>query len=119
MQYGINLFNDLLAKPSNLRASSKYMEIDGLMRLLLGALLIVGPLLAQTVGRRSGGEQVVAASVVDRLVFVPLVLVPLAIAGVFPHLLLAFAFLDVTLAIVAWGIVARGTYSKTRHASLV
>jgi uncharacterized membrane protein YbaN (DUF454 family) len=46
-----------------------------------------------------------------------LVLVPLAIAGVFPHLLPAFAFLDVALAIGAWAIVARSTFSKTRHAS--
>ena len=53
-------------------------------------------------GGRSGARQFVAASVVDRLIFVPVVLAPLAIAGVFPHLLLAFTFLDVSLAIGAW-----------------
>ena len=53
-------------------------------------------------GGRSGGRQVVAASVVDRLVLVPAVLVPLALAGVFPHLLLAFAILDPLLGIGAW-----------------
>ena len=42
--------------------------------------------------------QFVAASVIHRLVFVPVVLVPLAIAGVFPHLLLAFAIFDASLA---------------------
>jgi hypothetical protein len=47
--------------------------------------------------------------VVNRLTFVPGVLVPLAIAGVFPHLLLAFAFLDVSLAIGAWVIFGRVT----------
>jgi hypothetical protein len=52
-------------------------------------------------GGRSGARQVVAASVVGRLIFVPGVLVPLAMAGVFPHLLLAFAFLDVVLVIGA------------------
>ena len=38
-------------------------------------------------GGRSGARQIVAASVVDRMVFVPVVLGSLAIAGVFPHLL--------------------------------
>jgi hypothetical protein len=45
--------------------------------------------------------------VVDRLIFVPVVLVPLAIAGVFPHLLLAFVFLDVAPATGAWVIFGR------------
>jgi hypothetical protein len=34
-------------------------------------------------------------------------------------LLLAFAFLDVALAIGAWMIVARSTYSEARYASPV
>ena len=136
MQYVINLFNDPLAKPTKLTTSSKYTELNGLIYLLVGVLLVIWPRLAQTLfmerafvadeqglirvigltvvvigwlylfGGRSGGEQVVAASVVDRLIFVPLVLVALAIAGVFPHLLLAFASLDVTLAIGAWTIGA-------------
>jgi uncharacterized protein YjeT (DUF2065 family) len=149
MQYVINLFNDLLAKPTKLTISSKYTELNGLIYLLVGVLLVIWPRLAQTLflerafvadeqglmraigltvvvigwlylfGGRSGGEQVVAASVVDRLIFVPLVLVPLAIAEAFPHLLLAFAFLDVALAIGAWMIVARSTYSEARYASPV
>jgi hypothetical protein len=44
--------------------------------------------------------------VIDRLVLVPGVLLPLAIAGVFPHVLVAFAMLDVTLAIGA--LILRG-----------
>ena len=40
-----------------------------------------------------------AASVIDRLVFVPLVLLPLALAGVFPHLLVTFTILDMSLAL--------------------
>ena len=58
-------------------------------------------------GGRSGARQIVAASVIDRLVFVPLVLIPLAIAGVFPHLLVTFAVLDASLAIGAWALLGR------------
>ena len=60
-------------------------------------------------GGRSGARQMVAASVVDRLVLVPAVLVPLAIAGVFPHLLVTFAILDPTLGIGAWLLLRRKT----------
>ena len=147
MQYCISLLRSLSGKPSKLMTPSKYTEVNGLVYLLIGAVLVIWPGLAQTLfiersfvadeqglmralgltvvvigwlyffGGRSGGEQVVAASVIDRLIFVPLVLVPLAIAGVFPHLLLAFAFLDVALALGAWIILVRSTYSKARHAS--
>jgi hypothetical protein len=44
--------------------------------------------------------------VVDRLVLVPLVLIPTALAGVFPHVLLTFAVLDPALALVAWRLLA-------------
>jgi hypothetical protein len=44
--------------------------------------------------------------VVDRLLFVPAVLVPLAMAGVFPRLLGTFAILDPVLGIGAWVIAA-------------
>jgi hypothetical protein len=60
-------------------------------------------------GGRSGARQIVAASVVDRLVFVPVVLVPLIIAGVFPHLLGTLAILDPALAIGAWVLHNRKT----------
>jgi hypothetical protein len=58
-------------------------------------------------GGLSGGRRIVAASVLDRIVLVPLVLIPLAIAGIFPHLLLAFAVLDPTLGIGAWLLLSR------------
>jgi len=35
------------------------------------------------------------------------VLLPLAIAGVFPHLLVAFTILDMTLAVGAWMLLQR------------
>ena len=57
-------------------------------------------------GGRSGGRQFVAASVIDRLVLVPLVLVPLALSGAFTHTLLFFAVLDPALALVAWRLLA-------------
>jgi hypothetical protein len=56
-------------------------------------------------GGRAGGEQVVAAGVIDRLIYVPLVLLPLAFAGVFPHTFIAFTILDVGLAIGAWTLL--------------
>ena len=57
-----------------------------------------------------------AASVVDRWIFVPLVLVPAAIAGMFPRFLLAFALLDVCLAVGAWMIIGRGMHYQRRIA---
>ena len=48
-------------------------------------------------GGLSGGRRIVAASVLDRVLFVPLVLEPLAVAGVFPYFLLTFALLDPAL----------------------
>ena len=56
---------------------------------------------------RSGCRQAVAASVIDRLTIVPLVLVPLAASGVFPHVFLLFALLDVSLGIGAWVLLHR------------
>jgi hypothetical protein len=61
-----------------------FIRVVGLTVVVIGWLYLFGG--------RSGARQFVAASVVDRLVFVPIVVVPLAIAGVFPHLLLAFTF---------------------------
>jgi hypothetical protein len=121
-------------RPADLPTASRYTVVNGLIYLALGVLFIVWPGVVQAlfidrafigdeqglfrvigltvvvIGRlylfrsRSGGRQVVAASVVDRLIFVPAVLVPLAMVGVFPHVLLAFAAIDVSLAIGAWMI---------------
>ena len=59
-------------------------------------------------GGLSGGRRIVAASVLDRVVFVPLVLVSFAISEVFPHFLLAFAVLDPMLGIGAWLLLSIG-----------
>ena len=60
-------------------------------------------------GARTGGRQVVAASVIDRLIFVPVVLLPLAFTGVFQNLLVAFTILDMSLAVGAWVLFSRET----------
>ena len=78
---------------------------QGLIRVVGLTVVVIGWL--YLFGGRSGARQIVAASVVDRLLFVPAVLVPLAIAGVFPHLLLSFALLDVALAVGAWLLFGR------------
>jgi hypothetical protein len=133
----LSLANDLLAKSARLTPASKYTVLNGMGYLAGGMLLIVWPGVTQALfrdpafagqeealmrvlgltvvvigwfyvfGGRSGSRQVVAASIVDRLVFVPLVLVPLALTGVFPHLFLSFAIFDLSLALGAWALLRR------------
>jgi hypothetical protein len=132
----MSLMKDLLAKPPVLTTASKYTALNGVAYLLVGALLVVWPRATQTLfmdpafvghegtlmrvigltivvigwlylfGGRSSARQFVAASVIDRLVFVPAVLLPVAIAGVFPHLLMTFAIFDASLAIGAWALLS-------------
>jgi hypothetical protein len=133
----MSLIKDLLEIPPDLSTASKYTAFNGIIYLAAGGLLVIWPGAVQALfmdrafvgdeggimralgmaimvigwlylfGGRMGGRQVVAASVIDRLTIVPVVLVPLAIAGVFPHLFLMFAILDATLAIVAWVLFGR------------
>jgi hypothetical protein len=113
--------------------------LNGVLYLGAGALFIAWPGLVQTVfmeapfvghegalfrvvgvtlvvigwlylfGGRSGARNAVAASVFDRLLLVPAVLIPLAIAGAFPHVLIALAILEPSLAIGAWILLSRKT----------
>ena len=131
------LIKDLLEPPRDLPLASKYTAVNGLLYLGSGALLIMWPGAVQTIfgeatfvgneaalirvlgmavavigwlylfGGLSGDRRIIAAGVLDRLVLVPLVLIPLALSGVFPHLLLAFAVLDPTLGIGAWLLLNR------------
>ena len=131
------LMKALLEKPPALTTASKYTVLNGVIYLIVGTLLVVWPGITQTLfrdpafvgheeglmraigltvvvigwlyvfGGRSGARQIVAASVVDRLVFVPIVLVPLAIQGVFPHLFMTFTIFDALLAIGAWVLLDR------------
>ena len=135
----MSFINDLLEKPANLSTESKCAVMNGYMYLALGGLLIVWPGAVQTIfmdrpfvadegalfrvvgmalavigwlyvfGGRSGARQFGPASVLDRVVLVPVVLVPLVIAGVFPHIFAAVAILDPTLGIVAWVLHNRET----------
>jgi hypothetical protein len=135
----MSLVTDFLARPAQLSAASKYTALNGVAYLGMGALLAAWPGVAQTLlmerafvgqedalfrviglttmvigwlylfGGCSGSRQFVAATIIHRLIFVPLVFAPLIVAGVFPHVLLAFAILDPLLAIGAWTLLARKT----------
>jgi hypothetical protein len=130
----MSFMSDLLEKPRDLSTASKYSIVNGYIYLALGALFIVWPGAVQTLfmdrdfvgderslfrvvgmavavigwlylfGGRSGGRQLGPASVLDRVILIPLVLGPLVIAGVFPHALGAFLILDPALGIGAWVI---------------
>jgi hypothetical protein len=78
---------------------------QALMRVIGLTVVVIGWL--YFFGGSSGARQFVAASVIDRLLFVPAVLIPLAIAGVFPRLFLTFTLLDALLAIGAWLLLRR------------
>jgi hypothetical protein len=133
----MSFINDLFKPTPNLSTVSKYTVFNGFVYLGIGGLLVVWPGVTQTIFRdaafvgheeglmRAGGLGLVVigwlylsggrtdsraftgAAIVDRLVFVPIVLVPLAVAGVFPHLLLTQAILDPLLAIGAWVLISR------------
>jgi len=139
----MSLIKSLLETPSELTITSRYTAMNGFIYLGSGALLVAWPgatqmlfrdapfagheealmrVVGMTVmvigwlylfGGRSGARQVVAASVLDRVVLVPAVLVPVAIAGVFPHLLLTFAILDPSLGIGAWVLLSRSANEVT------
>lgn len=131
------LVRDLLQRPADLPFTSRYTVVNGLLYLGAGAVLVVWPGAAQALfrddafvgheagllravgmavmvigwlyvfGGRTGARQFVASTVFDRTVLVPLVLLPLAFAGVFPRLLTAFAILDVVLGLCAWWLLSR------------
>ena len=133
----MSLIEELREAPSELRLSSRFTALNGVVYFASGMLLLVWPGAVQTIlgdgdfagreatlvrilgmsvavigwfyffGGRSGGRQVVAASVLDRIILVPIVLIPIALAGVFPRLCWTFAVLDPLLGIIAWYLLAR------------
>ena len=139
----MSLIETLLERPANLCIASKYTAMNGIVYLSAGALLILWPGAVQAIFRdrafvgdeqgiiralgmavvvigwlylfagRSGSGQAVAASVIDRLTIVPLVLLPLAAYGVFPHLFIFFALLDMSLGIGAWVLLRRELSQST------
>ncbi len=133
----MSLFEALSEAPERLNWASRFTILNGLLYMGSGLLMLAWPgavqtlfqdpafvgnegamtrLLGMTVtvigwfyvfGGRSGGRQFVAATVLDRIVLVPLVLVPMIWMGVFPHTLALFALLDPTLGLIAWWLLAR------------
>lgn len=132
----MSLLADLRLRSPHLSPASRFTTASGVMYMAAGLLLLSWPDAVQVlfrdpafaghegtltriigmtvaiigwfyyVGGRTGGRAFVAATVLDRLVLVPLVLVPAAISGVSPHLLLTFAVLDPLLALVAWRLLS-------------
>ena len=133
----MSLLTDLAQVPEHLPTASRFTAWCGIFYAGNGLLLLVWPGVVQTVfrdpefagreqalvrviamllavvgwlylfGGRTGGRQFVASTVLDRLVLVPLVLIPTALAGVFPNVMLTFAVLDPVLALVAWRLLSR------------
>lgn len=121
------LLSDLIEAPAQRSAASRFTSACGLLHLAAGLSMLAWPGQAQVMlgerpfvgdeaalvrvigmllavagwfyifGGRTGGRQFVAATVLDRLILVPLVLVPTALAGVFPKMMLVFAVLDPVL----------------------
>ena len=111
--YNMSLFKDLLERPFDQAITSRYTAMNGLIYLGAGTLVVIWPGMVQTIfrdaafvgneaalirvmgmtvmvigwlylfGGLSGGRRIVAASVLDRVVLVPLVLVPLSHRGSF------------------------------------
>ena len=76
-----------------------YARLTGFLLAVVGWLYVFGG--------RSGGRQFVAATVVDRILFVPVPLLLLAHAGIEHNTLISFAILDPVLAIGAWVLLNR------------
>ena len=131
------LIKKLVEKAEPLSPSSKFTMLNGVLYMTVGILILIWPGALQTLtfarefvgdeasmmrligltlaiigwfyffGGRTGAKQIVAASVVDRITLVPIVLVPLAISGVFPVLLWTFAIMDPLLGLIAWYLLSK------------
>jgi hypothetical protein len=133
----MQLVNDLFEKSPNQTVVSRYMALNGLAYLGAGAFLLLLPSttlaflgdrsfvgqeegLIRVIGLtviiigvlyllagRANMKQIIAVSILGRPVLVPAALVTLAMAGVFPHLLLTVVALDMLLSIGGWVLLAR------------
>jgi hypothetical protein len=132
------LLSDLAEAPAHRTSASKFTLSCGVFYMASGLLFVAWPGAVQTLfrdpdfagreealvrvvgmavavigwlyffGGRTDGRNFVAATVLDRLVLVPAVLVPTAASGVFPHVLGTFAVLDPALALIGWRLLSRG-----------
>jgi hypothetical protein len=75
----------------------------GIFRLVGWIMAVVGGFL--WVGGRSGARSFVAAGIVARLA-VPLVVIPLAVAGIFPHMMMIFGVLDPLTGLLTWRLMS-------------
>ncbi len=133
----MSIMLDLVSRPRNLLPASRFVAACGILYFVSGAALLLWPGLVQTLfadppfighdealarlvglllaiigwlsffGGRTGGRQFVAATVLDRILFVPVPLVAIAMTGVATRILITFAILDPTLAIIAWILLRR------------
>jgi hypothetical protein len=139
----MSLLRDLGEAPASLAIGSRFTSFSGVFYMASGMLFLAWPGAVQTLfleppfagreealtrvlgmtvaiigwlyffGGRTGGRQFVASTVLDRLILVPIVLIPTAAAGVFPHVMMAFAVLDPILACVAWYLLSRASTAAT------
>ena len=139
----MSLISLVLEKPPILTTASKYTVFNGVVYVSLGVLLILWPGAIQTVfrervfigdeqglmrviglvvlligyylviGGRSGSRQATAASVIDRMTIVPLVLLPLATSGVFPRFLITVVIVDFCLAVTTWMFLRADTSAQS------
>lgn len=133
----MSLFAALGQKTPNPSTAAKFTTYCGILYMALGLTFLVWPGAIQTllfespfvgreealfriigmvvliigwfyfIGGRTGSPAFIAATILDRLLLVPLVLIPTALAGVFPNVMFAFAVLDPTLASIAWYLLAQ------------
>jgi hypothetical protein len=79
---------------------------QGIFRLVGWIMGVVGWFL--WIGGRTGARSFVAAGILARLA-VPLLVIPLAVSGVFPHMMWVFGILDPLSALVTWRMLSRAT----------
>jgi len=131
------IIQKLLERPAELPFASKYTIVGGLIYLASGALLVVWPGAVQTLlrdpafvggegglvramgmavmvigwfylwGGRTGSQSFATATIFDRVILVPAVLLPVAASGVLPHMMIAFSALDVGLGLGALVLIHR------------
>ena len=92
----------------------EFVGHEGKLFRAVGMILMVVGLL-YLFGGGSGARQVVGASVIDRVTFVPVVPMLLAAAGTFPHTFVTLAILERTLGIGAWVLLNRTTRWRARE----
>jgi hypothetical protein len=135
----MSLVKTLMERPTALSKASRYTVMNGVLYMVSGAAMLLMPDTLRSIymepvfvgreeglvrlvgmmltiigwfyffGGRTGARQIVAASIIDRVILVPVVLVPLALIGVFPNLMFSFAVLDPLLAVGAWYLLSKDT----------